>query len=122
MVRCSARFHADQAGRHRLEERHHLATAQLLSDNHLLGSVNTVNLEYVLRDIQTDCANLHVDGSPHVIRLRRTTLWHLDAENGRRPPHHKQTCAMRGKTSLWVKAGKTRARPMFDAALRQLFH
>ena len=37
------------------------------------------------RDIQTDCANLHVDGSPHVIRLRRTTLWHLDAGSGRRP-------------------------------------
>ncbi len=32
--------------------------------------------EYVLGEIQTDRGNLHVDGSPHVIRLRRTTLWH----------------------------------------------
>ena len=41
----------------------------------------------VLRDNQTDRGNLHVDGSPHVIRLRRTTLWHFDAGSGRRPPH-----------------------------------
>jgi hypothetical protein len=40
-------------------------------------------LEDVLGDIQTDRGNLHVDGSPHVIRLRRTTLWHFDAVSGR---------------------------------------
>jgi hypothetical protein len=28
-----------------------------------------VNLEHVLGDIQTDRGNLHVDGSPHVIRF-----------------------------------------------------
>jgi hypothetical protein len=37
-----------------------------------LGRVDPVNLEYVLGDIQTDRGNLHVDGSPHVIRLRRS--------------------------------------------------
>ncbi|MGA9209656.1 MAG: hypothetical protein WB347_17780, partial [Terriglobales bacterium] len=47
----------------------------------------------VLGDIQTDRGNLHVDGSPHVIRLRRTTLWHFDAESGRRPPHQKRSSA-----------------------------
>jgi hypothetical protein len=47
-----------------------------LSDDDLLGRVDAVNLEYVLGEIQTDRGNLHVDGSPHVIRLRRTTLWH----------------------------------------------
>jgi hypothetical protein len=40
------------------------AAAQLPSHNHCLRSVNAVDLEYVLGDIQTDCANLHVDGSP----------------------------------------------------------
>jgi hypothetical protein len=50
-----------------------------------------VNLKHVLGDIQTDRGNLHVDGSPDVIRLRRTTLWHLDAGSGRRPPHQKET-------------------------------
>jgi hypothetical protein len=44
--------------------------------DNLLGRVDAVNLEYVLGDIQTDRGHLHVDGSPHVIRLRRTTLWH----------------------------------------------
>jgi hypothetical protein len=36
---------------------------------------------------------LHVDGSPHVIRLTTITLWHFDAGSGRRPPHQKQTSA-----------------------------
>src|ERR1035441_9939420 len=44
-------------------------------------------LSCVLGDIQTDRGNLHVDGSSHVIRLQRTTLWHLGAGSGRRPPH-----------------------------------
>jgi drug/metabolite transporter (DMT)-like permease len=35
---------------------------------------------------QTNRGNLHVDGSLHVIRLRRTTLWHFNAGSGRRPP------------------------------------
>jgi hypothetical protein len=52
------------------------------------NKIDAVDLEYVLRDIQTDRGNLHVDGSPHVIRLRRTTLWHFDAGSGRRPPAH----------------------------------
>jgi len=59
----------------------------LLSDDDLLGRINAVNLEYVLGDIQTDRANLHVDGSPHVIRLTTIILWHFDAGSGRRPPH-----------------------------------
>src|SRR5207342_772685 len=49
------------------------------------------NLKHVLGDIQPDRGNLHLDGSPHVIRLRRTTLWHFDAGSGRRPPHQTQT-------------------------------
>src|SRR5262249_994201 len=51
------------------------------------GSTNAVNLEHVLGDIQTDRGNLHVDGSPSVIRLTTITLWHFDAGSGRRPPH-----------------------------------
>jgi hypothetical protein len=71
-----AGFHADKARRQGLEELYQLAAAELLSDDDLLGRVDAVNLEYVLGEIQTDRGNLHVDGSPHVIRLRRTTLWH----------------------------------------------
>src|SRR5712672_231472 len=86
-------LHADQAWRQSLEERRNLAAAKLLSDDDLLGRVNAVNLKHVLGDIQTDRGNLHVDGSPDVIRLRRTTLWHFDAGSGRRPPHQFRTHA-----------------------------
>src|SRR4029453_3749813 len=89
MVRRGTGLHADQAWRQSLEERRNLAAAKLLSDDDLLGRVNAVNLKHVLGDIQTDRGNLHVDGSPYVIRLRRTTLGHLDAGSGRRPPHQK---------------------------------
>src|SRR5258707_5253388 len=90
MVRRGTGLHADPAWRQSLEERHNLAAAKLLSDDDLLGRVNAVNLKHVLGDIQTDRGNLHVDGFPHVIRLRRTTLWHFDAGSGRRPPHQTQ--------------------------------
>ena len=83
MMRRGARFHADKARRQGLEELYQLAAAELLSDDDLLGRIDAVNLEYVLSDIQTDRGNLHVDGSSHVIRLQRTTLWHLDAGSGR---------------------------------------
>src|ERR1039457_5885685 len=68
-------------------------TATAVAADDLLSRVDAVNLEHVLGDIQTDRGNLHVDGSSHVIRLQRTTLWHLGAGSGRRPPHHKQTHA-----------------------------
>src|SRR4029450_9291818 len=87
MVRRGTGLHADQARRQSFEERYNLAAAKLLSDDDFLGRVNDVNLEHVLGDIQTDRGNLHVAGAlPHVMRLRRTTLWHCDAGSGRRPP------------------------------------
>ena len=46
-----------------LEERRNLAAAKLLSDDDLLGRVNSVNLKHVLGDIQTDRSNLHVESS-----------------------------------------------------------
>jgi hypothetical protein len=60
---CRAGFHAHKARRQRLEERQHLASPKLLSDDYLLGGVDAVNLEHVLGDIQTDRCNLHVDRS-----------------------------------------------------------
>jgi len=40
-----------------------LAAAKLLPENDLLGDIDAVDLKHVLGDIQTDCGNLHVDGS-----------------------------------------------------------
>src|SRR6476646_8169157 len=105
MVRRGTGLHADQAWRQSLEERRNLAAAKLLSDDDLLGRVNAVNLKHVLGDIQTDRGNLHVDGSPDVIRLRRTTLWHLDAGSGRRPPHQSSARAsalIASEPKLWI--------------------
>jgi hypothetical protein len=62
-MRRGTRLHADQAGRQRREELQHLTTPKLLPDDDLLGSINAVDLKHVLRDIQTDCGNLHVGGS-----------------------------------------------------------
>jgi hypothetical protein len=37
--------------------------AELLPDDDLLGRINTVNLEHVLGEVQTNRGDLHVDGS-----------------------------------------------------------
>src|SRR5712671_6597991 len=72
IMRRGTGFHADQARRQCLEKRDHSAAPELLPRNHLLLGVDPVNLKYVLGDIYTDRGNLHLDGSPHVIRLRRS--------------------------------------------------
>jgi len=74
IMRRGTGFHADQARRQRLEKRNHLAASKLLSHNNLLLGIDAVDLEYVLGDIQTDRGNLHLDGSPHVICLRRSLM------------------------------------------------
>ena len=95
-----AGFHADKARRQSFEELYQLAAAKLLPDDDLLGRINAVNLEHVLGDIQTDRGNLHVDGSSHVIRLRRTTLWH--SMPGAGVVHHINSDRWRKrKTATW---------------------
>ena len=59
----SAGLEADKARRQRFEECQHLAAPKLLPDDDLLGRINTVNLEHVLGEIQTNRGDLHVDGS-----------------------------------------------------------
>jgi len=71
-VRRGAGLHADEAGRQCFEECQHLAAPELLQNDDFLGRIDPVNLKYVFGDIQTDLGNLHLDGSPHVIRLRRS--------------------------------------------------
>ena len=39
----------------------------------LFGRVDPMNRKHVLGDIRADQSNLHVDGYPHVIRLRQNT-------------------------------------------------
>src|SRR6516165_1641535 len=88
VVRRGTGLHANQAGRQRREELQHLAAAKLLPDDDLLGRIDSVDLKHVFRDIQTDCGNLHVDGSLMWF-VATITLRRFVAGSGRRPPHQK---------------------------------
>src|SRR5580704_9280873 len=87
VVRGGTGLHADKARRQSLEKRNHLAAPELLPDDHLLVRIDAVDLKHVLGDIQTDCGNLHVDGSLMWF-VATITLRRFVAGSGRRPPHH----------------------------------
>jgi hypothetical protein len=74
MMRAAARFHPDHAARQLRNELLHLATSQLPSDNDCSSGINAVNLEHVLRQIQTNHANLAHGRSPLSGRLNITSL------------------------------------------------
>jgi hypothetical protein len=63
MVSRGIGLQADEARRQVLKKPHDLAAPRLLAHNDLLVAIYAVNLEHVLGDIQTDCGNLHLDGS-----------------------------------------------------------
>ena len=62
-MRRRTRLHADKATRQLFKERQNLLASQLPSENNLLICVNSVDLKNVLRDIDTDCMNLHGNAS-----------------------------------------------------------
>jgi hypothetical protein len=55
MVRRGAGFDTDQTRRQLLEEHQDIATLQFPANDHLAPSVNAVNLENRIGDIQTNC-------------------------------------------------------------------
>src|SRR6516225_3057062 len=63
MMRCRARFDADQTRLERLEVGDYFAAPQPPANDNMPVCVDTVDLEPVLGEIQTDRGNLHVDGS-----------------------------------------------------------
>jgi hypothetical protein len=62
-VRTGTSLHPNEAGRQRRKKLKHLTAAKLLPDDDLLSRIDAVDLKHILGDIQTDCGNLHVDGS-----------------------------------------------------------
>jgi hypothetical protein len=79
-VRCRARLHADQAGLEAGEQLQQLIAPNLTPKHGSAVIVDAMNLEDVLRDIQTDGANLHGDGSSAAGGpIDSTTLAHGDA-------------------------------------------
>src|SRR2546425_10419044 len=59
IVRRRTGFHPNQAWRQRFEKRYHFTAPKLLPDDNPLVRIDAVNLENVLRDIQTDRGNPH---------------------------------------------------------------
>ena len=61
MMRRRTSLNTDQARGHFLKESQNVATLQLAADDHLAGGINTMDLEYRLGDVETDCRDcLHV--------------------------------------------------------------
>lgn len=67
MVRRGTGFHPKQARLNRLKIGKNLAAPQPAADNNSASNGNAVNLEPGLGEIETNCANLHVGGSFHVV-------------------------------------------------------
>jgi hypothetical protein len=57
-----AHAYADETRRQLAEKLEHLAAPELLLEHQLLGSIDAMHLEDVLGEINSDRANLHVDG------------------------------------------------------------
>jgi hypothetical protein len=75
MVCARAGFNANKAGRQGREKLQPLRTANPLADHHRAISIRAVNLEYRLRNIETNCANLAHGRLPfNVVRFDATTL------------------------------------------------
>src|SRR3974377_1603236 len=80
-------FHADHAGRQRLKEAQNLAASQLPADGNDAARIDAVHLEPVLGEVKADGGNLHGGRLLSLWRSQTTTLWHIDAGSGGRPPH-----------------------------------
>ena len=58
MMCARAGFNANYTGRQSREELQNLGTAHTLADHNRAFNIHAVNLEYRLRNIETDCDNL----------------------------------------------------------------
>src|SRR5215469_3912927 len=87
IVRCRASFHTDQTRLERPEIGGHAAPPQPPANDNASIGVDAVDLEPVFGEIQTDGGNLHGGRLLSLWRSQTTTLWHIDAGSGGRPPH-----------------------------------
>uniref|UniRef100_UPI0036F3DB5E hypothetical protein n=1 Tax=Rhizobium laguerreae TaxID=1076926 RepID=UPI0036F3DB5E len=82
------RLYSDQARRQCLEKSNDIVAAQPAAADDRVGTIDPVNLKYLLSDIQTSrpiVVTCSMDGSPHVNST--TTLWHI-AMTGAEAVHH----------------------------------
>src|SRR5204863_1237819 len=86
VVRGTTSLSSHGAWRKLREELLHRATPKLATQHNSSRSINSVNLKHVLRQIQTNCANLAHGRLPCLVEST-SPVWHTDAVGGR-PPHH----------------------------------
>jgi hypothetical protein len=67
MVRARAGFHANDAGRQIRKEYRHRSTAQLFAQNRFASFINSMELENVFGQIDSNRCNLH-RGRSHSIK------------------------------------------------------
>jgi transposase len=84
-----AGFHGNAAAWLARKEAQHLLAPELLAEQDGAGCARPVRLEHVLRQIQTDGANLFHGRLPSS-GSQQPPPWHVDAVGGR-PPHHCKT-------------------------------
>src|SRR6516225_7082231 len=87
MMRGRTGFHADQTWLERPEIGDDAATPQPPANDDVSSRVDAVNLKPVFGEIETDSGNLHGGRLRSLWRSQTTTLWHIDAGSGGRPPH-----------------------------------
>src|SRR5437868_8221410 len=93
VVRGTTSLNSHGAWRKLREELLHRATPKLATQHNGSPSINSVNLKHVLRQIQTNCANL-AHGRLPCLEESTSPVWHTDAVGGR-PPHHVWTAPCR---------------------------
>src|SRR3954466_6615888 len=86
VVRGTTGLNSHGAWRKLREELLHRAAPKLATQHNGSRSINSVNLKHVLRQIQTNCANL-AHGRLPCLEESTSTVWHTDAVGGG-PPHH----------------------------------
>src|SRR5262245_50190213 len=95
MMRRGTGLDPNQARRQLLEEPQDIAALQLTADDHLAFRVDAVNLEYRLRNIETDrCDRLHDWLLRIVGALAAPTSLALACRWRSRPQHQKRTCEL----------------------------
>ena len=89
MMRRRTGFDPHQAWRKAGEELQHLRAADALAHHHRASAIDPVYLEYRLRNIKTDRANLARGRLPSMwFALRNHPMALLMPQSGRRPQHH----------------------------------
>src|SRR3982751_2901998 len=102
VVRGTTSLNSHGAWRKLREELLHRATPKLATQHNGSRSINSVNLKHVLRQIQTNCANLAHGRLPCLVEST-SPVWHTDAVGGR-PPRHCE----RKRSNPWLGIAKSK--------------